>query len=213
MLVPVDVPAPADGYAGKDGIEQPTTQVGTHVRAIEGQMTTILETSRLVLRRFVAEDLDNLYALYCDPEVTRYIPDAPRTRQEAREELEWFLDGHPKQPQLGLWATIHKEANQFIGRCGLLPWTIDGREEVEVAYLLARAYWGQGLGAEAALGIAKHAFEQLHIPRLISLIDPENEASIRVARRLGMDYEKTHEDEYGQCMVYAVPVVYRPSSE
>jgi len=149
------------------------------------------------------EDLDSLYALYCDPEVKRYIPDAPRTYQEAKEELEWFLNGHPKHPQLGLWATTHKVTNRFIGRCGLLPWTIEGREEVEVAYLLAKEYWGQGLGTEVAQAIANYAFAQLHLTRLICLIDPANGASIRVARKLGMEFEKEHEDDYGRCLVYA----------
>lgn len=163
----------------------------------------ILETHRLILRHQMPEDLDSLYALYCDPEVKRYIPDAPQTYQEAKEEMEWFLHGHPKQPQLGLWATIHKETNRFIGRCGLLPWTIDGREEVEVAYLLAKEYWRQGLGTEIGQAIAQYAFEQLHLTRLICLIDPENVASLRVACKLGMEFEKEHEDDYGRCLVYA----------
>lgn len=163
----------------------------------------ILETPRLILRHQRVEDLDSLYALYRDPDVTRYIPDAPRTRQEAKEELQWFLNGHPKHPQLGLWAAIHKETDQFIGRCGLLPWTIDGRDEVEVAYLLAKAYWGQGLGTEVAQAIVNYAFEQLHLARLICLIDPDNRASIRVAGKIGMTFEKEHEDEYGLCWVYA----------
>ena len=89
-------------------------------------------------------DLDALYALYSDPEMRQYFPDGTLTYEETKEELEWFLNGHPKHPELGLWATIHKETNQFIGRCGLLPWTIDGRYEVEVAYMIDKAYWGGG---------------------------------------------------------------------
>jgi RimJ/RimL family protein N-acetyltransferase len=104
----------------------------------------ILETNRLIFRHLNIDDLDDLYALYCDPEVIKYIPDAPRSSEETRQELEWHMNGHPRHPELGLWATIHKASNQFIGRCGLLPWTIDQREEVEVAYLLAKQYWGQG---------------------------------------------------------------------
>jgi RimJ/RimL family protein N-acetyltransferase len=163
----------------------------------------ILETNRLILRHQILEDLDSLYGLYQDPEVKRYVPDAPRTYQETQEELEWFLKGHPKYPQLGLWATIHKTTNRFIGRCGLLPWKIDEREEVEVAYLLAKGYWGRGLGTEAAQGVARYAFEQLHLTRLICLIDPENQASIRVACKLGMAFEKEFENEHGRCLVYA----------
>ncbi len=150
----------------------------------------ILETPRLVLRRQVLEDLDALWALYGDPEVTKYIPDAPKTRDEAREELEWFLNGHPRHPELGLWATVLKEDGTFIGRSGLLPWTIDGREEVEVAYTIARPYWGRGLGTEIAQGIARYAFEALGLSRLICLIEPENVASQKVAEKIGMELDK-----------------------
>lgn len=149
----------------------------------------ILETKRLVLRRPVMTDIDVLWALYCDPEVTRYIPDAPRSYEETREELEWFLNGHPRYRELGLWATIHKETGEFIGRCGLLPWTINGRQEVEVAYTIDRAFWGQGLGTEAAQGILRYGFEVLNLPRLICLIDPDNIASQRVAEKIGMSLE------------------------
>jgi RimJ/RimL family protein N-acetyltransferase len=170
----------------------------------------ILETSRLILRHQVLDDLGNLYALYCDPDMIRYIPDAPRSYEEAREELEWHMNGHPKFPELGLWATIHKETNKFIGRCGLLPWTIDGQNEVEVAYLINKAYWGQGLGTEAAQAILDYGFEKLNLSRLICLIDAENLASIKVAEKIGMTFEKEGRDEIGPFMLYSIskpPVV------
>jgi RimJ/RimL family protein N-acetyltransferase len=96
----------------------------------------IVETERLILRHLVLDDLDDLYALYCDPDVSKYIPDMPRNYEETREELVWHMNGHPQHPELGLWATVHKETGEFIGRCGLLPWIIEGRFEVEVAYLI-----------------------------------------------------------------------------
>jgi ribosomal-protein-alanine N-acetyltransferase len=136
------------------------------------------------------DDLDALFALYRDPEIRRYFPEGTLTFAETREELEWFLHGHPAHPELGLWATIHKESNQFVGRCGLLPSTIEQRPEVEVAYLLDKAYWGQGLASEAAQGIRDYAFEQLGLTRLICLIDPANQASRRVAEKIGMTLEK-----------------------
>jgi RimJ/RimL family protein N-acetyltransferase len=153
-------------------------------------MATILETNRLILRHEIIEDLDDLWALYCNPNITKYIPDAPRSRSEAQEELEWHTNGHPKYPELGLWATIHKESGKFIGRCGLLPWTIEGQREVEMAYTIAQEYWGQGLASEAASGILEYGFEQLHLSRLICLIDPENIASQRVAEKIGMTLER-----------------------
>lgn len=163
----------------------------------------ILETDRLILRRQVPDDLDALWALYCDPDVVRFIPDAPRAREEAREELEWHMHGHPRRPELGLWATIHKQTGAYIGRCGLLPWTIDGQPEVEVAYLLAKTHWGQGLASEAAQAITLYGFEQLGLSRLICMIEPDNVASIRVAERIGMTFEKEATDDKGPFRVYS----------
>lgn len=150
----------------------------------------ILETPRLLLRHQVLADLDDLWALYCDPQITRYIPDAPRTRAEALEELQWHMHGHPRDSRLGLWATIHKDTGRFIGRCGLLPWIIEGRQEIEVAYTIASEFWGKGLGTEAAQAILTYAFESLQLNRLVSLIDPENIASQRVAEKIGMRLEQ-----------------------
>jgi RimJ/RimL family protein N-acetyltransferase len=164
----------------------------------------LLETKRLSLRHLVMADLDNLFSFYSDPDVVKYIPDAPRTYQEMKEELEWFMNGHPEFPELGLWATIYKENGQFIGRCGLLPWTIYGKQEVEVAFALSKRYWGQGLATEAAQGIVQYGFENLNLSRLICLIDHDNSGSIQVATKIGMRFEKEAKDEYGPFLVYAI---------
>ena len=126
-------------------------------------LNIILETKRLLLRRFVMSDLDALLTFYSDPDVVKYIPDAPRTYEETKEELEWFLNGHPRFPELGLWATIHRESDNLIGRSGLLPSTIDGQHEVEVAFAFSKAYWGQGLGTEVAEALLQYGLEHLHL--------------------------------------------------
>ena len=111
----------------------------------------ILETERLILRHLLPDDLEALFALYSDPEVRQYFPEGTLSREETREELEWFLNGHPTHPELGLWATIHRETGSFIGRCGLLPWTIDGGPEVEVAYILGPGAWNGGRAGHPGL--------------------------------------------------------------
>ena len=169
-----------------------------------GRGKVILETTRLILRHQVPEDLDDLWALYCNPEITKYIPDAPRSREEAKEELEWHMNGHPRFPELGLWATIHKETGTFIGRCGLLPWTIDVQNEVEVAYAITEEYWGQGLATEAARAIMNYGFEKLNLSRLISVIDAENIASQKLARKIGMVFEREARDEMGPFLIYSI---------
>jgi len=166
--------------------------------------TSILETKRLTLRPLTMDDLNALAELYSDPELRRYFPDRTLTYEETKKELEWIIEVYYGRHGFGLWATIHKETGVFIGRCGLLPWTIEGQSEVEVAYLLARAYWGQGLATEAAQAILEYGFEQLPVARLICLIDPENRASVKVATKIGMSYEKEVEDEFGWASLYAI---------
>lgn len=152
-------------------------------------MTAILETPRLLLRHLEMNDLPELFDLYQDPEIRRYFPDGVLSYEDTREELEWYLEGHPQYPDLGLWATVHKESGKFIGRCGLLPWEIDGKLEIEIAYLLDKNYWHQGLATEAASRILDYAFEKLNLTRLICLMHPDNIASQKVAERIGMKLE------------------------
>ena len=154
----------------------------------------VIETERLALRRLTLNDLGALAAIYADEDVLAY--------EQTKEELEWIINIYYGQYGFGLWATTLKETNEFIGRCGL-PWTIDGREEVEVAYLLAKEHWGRGLGTEAARAILAYGFGELHLSRLICLIDPANEASVTVAMKIGMSLEREADIDGEPTLVYS----------
>ncbi|HEX2623355.1 MAG TPA: GNAT family N-acetyltransferase, partial [Phototrophicaceae bacterium] len=121
-----------------------------------------------------------------------------------KEIIKRFLKGHPDHPELGLWATIDKATHQLIGRCGLLPQTIEGLAEVEVTYLLDKKYWRQGLGTEAAQAILYYGFEQLHLARLICTIDPDIQTSKKVAMRIGMTLEKEIQDETRLFLLFSI---------
>lgn len=149
----------------------------------------VLETQRLLLRHLTMNDLNALFAFYRDPEVRRYFPEGTLTLEETKEELAWIIDVYYGQYGFGLWATIDKETDALIGRCGLLPWVLEGKLEVEVAYLLAKAYWRRGLATEAARAILEYGFKRLPNERFICLINPENQASLRVAKKIGMAYQ------------------------
>ena len=163
----------------------------------------ILQTPRLVLRHLEPQDLDALFALYRDPEIRQYFPEGALTLEETRRELEWFLHGHPRDPQLGLWATVERASGAFLGRCGLLPWDIEGKHEFELAFLIDKKRWGQGFATEAASAIVTYAQSVLKLQRLICLITPGNTASVRVAGKVGMSYERELNDEHGLCHLYA----------
>jgi ribosomal-protein-alanine N-acetyltransferase len=165
----------------------------------------VLETARVTLRRLRPDDLQPLFALYRDPDIRRYFPEGTLTLEQTKAELDWFLTGGgPAHAGLGLWAAIEKDSGAFIGRSGLIPWEIDGKTEIEIAYLLAKSHWGQGLGAEIARGLLRYGFETLRLPRLIALIDPENEPSRRTALAAGLHFERDLVHDGVPCSVHAI---------
>ena len=166
---------------------------------------TVIETPRLILRKFREDDLDELCLLYANSDIRRYFPEGVLSRAQTKEELDWYLDGGwPEHPELGLWAATHRPTGRFIGRCGLIPWTIDNQQETEVAYLFAKEFWGQGLGSEAAGAIVRHAFMRLQLIRLIALIDRANIASIRTAEMVGFRFEREVEVEGTKFQLYSI---------
>jgi ribosomal-protein-alanine N-acetyltransferase len=164
----------------------------------------VLNTKRLLLRYLEPSDLESLYALYRDPEIRKYYPDGTRTHEETKEELEWFLKGHPHHPELGLWATVERNTGAFLGRCGLLPWHIQGTDEVELAFMIKRERWREGLATEAALGVIRYAHEVLGLNRLVCLVMPGNTASAGVAEKVGMSFERKFTDGFGSCLLYSL---------
>lgn len=151
--------------------------------------TTILETERLILRRLTMDDLDELFALYHSPDVRKYYSEGIPSYDETKQELEWMIHTCYAKYGFGMWATILKETGKFIGRCGLTPMDIEGHEEIEVGYMLAKEYWGRGLATEAAKAILYYGFEQAGLGRLICVVNPGNQASSRVALKIGMTLE------------------------
>src|SRR5262245_3993919 len=150
----------------------------------------ILETNRIVLRHLVLSDAADLYRIYMDPETIKFMGKAPDTVEEERDHIQSHIVHHYEKYGVGLWATVLKENNRFIGRCGLMRKQIEGVEEVEIAYLLDREYWGKGLATEAAEAIIKHGSAKYGFRRIVAVIHPQNVASIRVAEKIGMKYER-----------------------
>jgi ribosomal-protein-alanine N-acetyltransferase len=164
----------------------------------------ILETARLTLRPLTPGDLDALASMYADPEVMRYIgTGGPRGRDDAARYIDRQLDTYAERG-FGEWATVLRESGDMVGLCGLIVWPdIGGTAELEVAYMLARDAWGKGLATEAAGAIRDWAVSELGRRRLVSCIDPEHAASIHVAQKIGMRYERDFLYEGAPMALYA----------
>ncbi|MBD2089752.1 GNAT family N-acetyltransferase [Microcoleus sp. FACHB-1515] len=164
----------------------------------------VAETSRLILRHFQPDDAEDLQAVFGDAEVMRFSTTGAFNLDQIRAWLDRAPIAYEKNGY-GLNAVIEKTSNQLIGLCGLLVWEdLDGQHEDEIGYRFARAWWGKGLATEAACATRDFGFGQLGRNRLISIIEPENVRSIRVAQRVGMQYERSTKFKNLDVGIYAM---------
>ena len=140
-----------------------------------------IETKRLLLRRATVDDVEELVRIHADPDITRFMGAWDRDRA-----LDWLdrVDQNWQEHGYGRVAITDRTSGQLLGRTGLMY--LPQFSESELGWTVRRDAWGRGYATEAARACADWAFRDFEIPYLTSLIEPENERSIRVARRLGM---------------------------
>lgn len=149
-----------------------------------------LETARLFLRPFTEADFEDFAALVADPDVMKFSLAGPLSHGQAKEMLQTRIIDHYNANGFGLLALHLKDRGVFVGFAGLIRQTIDGQDEVELGYRLMPQFWGQGLASEAAEAILRFGFGHLKVAHIISIIDPGNVRSVRVAERAGMSLWK-----------------------
>jgi ribosomal-protein-alanine N-acetyltransferase len=146
----------------------------------------MIETARLLLRPFQAEDLADYTAIRAKPEVVRYLPGGEARALEAAAVAHRVIALFTAAGEHPLpWAVVEKSSNRLIGHLGLrrLP-ELDGA--VELLYLLDSAFWGQGYASEGARAALNYGFDDLRLKRIIGLVLPENRGSQAVLRKIGM---------------------------
>ncbi len=165
----------------------------------------VTESERLIIRHFYINDLEAMDSVLGDTEVMRFS-NGVLTQDGIRNWLNDCFISY-KIYGYGPWALVEKNIQRTIGYCGIFHFPdIDGKPENEIGFRLAKQYWGMGYATEAALSVRNYSFKNLGITRLIAIVDPNNKASIRVSKKMGMHYEKdimlngyTHPDH-----IYAV---------
>jgi RimJ/RimL family protein N-acetyltransferase len=168
---------------------------GEHVHTIP-----IDETERLVMRGWRQEDFDAYAASSADAHVQRFLG-GPQDRDEswrsfAMQVGHWHLRGY------GQWALERRADGRLLGRAGL--WYPDGWFGLEVGWKLHRDAWGHGYATEAAAASLAWAWDNVGADRIISVIHPDNAASLRVAGRLGMYHLRDAEHKGGRVVIMAV---------
>ena len=148
-----------------------------------------LQTSRLILRPFDKNDLERLVDLFANPRFMRFSGSDGYNREESvavwEKFLRWQREGLPFP-----FAAIERDSGTLVGYCGFLHQEVDGMKEIEIGYRLHPDFWNRGLATEAARAVRDHAFGNLYLERVISLIHRDNHASRRVAEKNGMQLEK-----------------------
>lgn len=161
-----------------------------------------LETDRLILREWRESDFARHAEICANPEVMRFLGEGkPLSRFDAWRHLA-MLVGHWHLRGYGHWAVEEKETGQLIGRIGFF--NPEGWPGFELGWTLAQEAWGKGYATEGARRALAYAFREMGRDHVISLIDPENRASIRVALRLGEQPEGTAEVFGKEVIVYGI---------
>ena len=161
-------------------------------------MEIFIETSRLLLRRFTEDDVDNLVELDSDPAVMRFINDGrPTPRQEIEDEiLPAFLDYYEQFDGYGFWAAEETSTGQFLGWFHFRPEKDAPPGEVELGYRLRQTAWGKGYATEGSRALIEKGFTDLGVKRVVASTMVVNGASRRVMEKAGLKFVRIFHQEW-----------------
>ncbi|MEJ7643438.1 MAG: GNAT family N-acetyltransferase [Chryseolinea sp.] len=142
----------------------------------------VVETKRLILREILSSDFDELYRMNSDPIVMKYVGNgSTRSEEQMKIELQMLISHYTRKPGLGIWATILKESDTFLGASGLVYY--DNTPEIEIGYRMLKEYWNKGYASEASFGLLNYGFRTLGLKKIVSSAHVENFASRRVLEK------------------------------
>lgn len=152
---------------------------------------TSIETPRLILRKVQPSDVTDIFAITSDPNVTQYTStlEFTKTQKEAEAIVLTMIDRY-KQDLPTRWVIFHKADKKVVGICGFFEY-VPMYARAELGYALARDYWGQGVGTEAAQAVIDFGFKYMNLNRIEATVAPENKASTHILEKIGMTYEGT----------------------
>lgn len=157
------------------------------------KMHVLVETKRLILRRFTVDDADHLFELDGDPEVVRFLSGGAPTPHEVIETeiLPRFLQYDERLPGFGFWAAEEKASGSFIGWFSLQPAREGDPGEAYLGFRLRRSAWGKGYATEGARALIDLGFVELGMERVVATTYQDNVASRRVMEKSGMKLTRT----------------------
>ena len=170
----------------------------------QGLPVTIANTRRLIIRELTPEDTKEIYKMYQDPDIRRYIPEIDDYLEIEMEKQAAYIRNVYSFYGFGIWGVYSKTSGKLIGKCGIENQMVDGIEEISLSYLLDSKYWGYGYAIECGKAVFNYAKSQLDITRVVAVIDEKNKRSIRTAQNLDMVLEKEVLYKNRKCHLYSI---------
>jgi len=166
---------------------------------------TVFETTRLILRPFVMEDLQAVFERASDPEVMRFQNCGTRSLEQTKASLEKCIQRADEMLPYGIRAIVLRSTGKNVGYCKLGPLPVLEGNPIEISYEIAREHWGEGFATEAASRLVRHGIEDLRLPEIVAAINPRNIASARVVEKMGFTVrEKVEWPEQGLVDLYII---------
>ncbi len=150
-----------------------------------------LHTERFTLRRIGPADKPRVFEGLSHPEVIRYYGVSYQTLEDTQAQLDWY--DYLLESQLGIWWGIcyADDPDRLIGACGFSEWH-RAHNRAEIGYWLLPDHWGQGIMAECLKAIIRYAFSDMHMHRIVAVVESPNHHSALLAQKSGFRYEGTH---------------------
>ena len=148
----------------------------------------LMETDRLILRKMMVKDYEDMYLYACRPEVTKYLTWKPHTSPMYTKDYLEYIATKYSLGEFYDWAVIDKYDQKMIGTCGFTRFDFHSNS-AEIGYVLNPEYWGKGYATEAVKAVMKFGFETLGVVRIEAKYMNGNDASRRVMEKVGMSYE------------------------
>lgn len=170
-------------YAVENWEEIDFTSLDRIYRRLAGLPWEILETDRLLVRETTVEDVDCFYEIYAEPSITAYMEALCEDKDEEIAYIETYIEKIYAFYGFGMWTVIEKQSEKVIGRAGV-SWR-EGYDLPEIGFVIGVPWQGKGYAYEVCKAILDYTREELEMTKVLALIRPGNERSVRLCEKLG----------------------------
>lgn len=180
----LDEDFPGVKYACKEPEELDGEYLERVYRRYAGVPWDVLKTGRCSLRETTVEDVEAFYGIYREPSVTKYMEDLFEDPQKERTYMEEYIEKVYGFYGFGVWTVVKRDTGEIIGRAGYS--FREGFEDPELGFVIGVPWQRQGYGEEVCRAVLQYGAKTLGFERVQAFVEPGNEPSKRLLKKLGM---------------------------